>query len=62
MHPLVGLCLLLLGLLAYAGIAVTLIGRWFPDGDGWSLLVFAVAGLAWVPVAALLLRRIRRSR
>ncbi|MEQ8344819.1 MAG: DUF2842 domain-containing protein [Sneathiellaceae bacterium] len=62
MHPLIGLFLLLLGLLAYAAIAVTLLGRWFPDGDPWSLLVFAVVGIAWVPVAALLLRRIGRRR
>ncbi|HCY83986.1 MAG TPA: hypothetical protein DHV36_02505 [Desulfobacteraceae bacterium] len=60
MHPLLGLFLLLILLLAYAVVAVTLIGGWFPDGGAWSLLAFAVAGFVWVPPAALLLRFIRR--
>jgi len=60
MHPLLGLFLLLLGLLAYAVAAVTVIDHWFPDGNPWSLVAFAVAGIAWVPAAAFLIRRIRR--
>lgn len=61
MHPLLGLVLLLAFLAAYAVLAVTLAGLWFPEGDGWSLLYFALAGFLWVPPAALLVRAIRRS-
>lgn len=62
MHPLVGLFLLLFGLLAYAVAAVTVIDLWFADDTALSLLAFAVAGIAWVPPAAFLIRHIRRRR